>query len=281
MFSILNVIRCYSDNILTVFKDFACTLVRKDGILVRVIFKMNIFAIGDLHLSFNKKVIPGQWDLVELYKPMSLFGEKWEKHYQKIYENWWEIVSEDDLVLLPGDISWASDFVEAEHDFNFIAGLPGKKVLIRGNHDYWWQAISRLRSQVPENCYLIQNDSLNLQGVSVAGTRGWTVPNSFQFTEHDEKIYRRELVRLELSLKSIKMRGEKLIVMLHYMPVNEDHEKNEIIELLQDFQVDICIYGHLHGEEAHKTRLTGEKWGINFQLVSSDFLNFKPMKILD
>jgi uncharacterized protein len=242
---------------------------------------MAIYAIGDLHLSFSKEVIPGEWDKVEVYKPMELFGDKWREHYRRIYRNWLDLISDHDLVLIPGDISWANNLEEAEHDFDFLASLPGKRVFIRGNHDYWWQGIKQLRSAVPDDWYLIQNDSLYLSGISIAGTRGWIVPENNRHTEHDRKIYQRELNRLELSLKSIKTRGDRLVVMLHYMPVNEAHEENEIIELLQDFEVDLCIYGHLHGEEAHKNRIEGERWGINFKLVSADFLDFIPRKIME
>ncbi len=240
---------------------------------------MNVFALGDLHLSFEQRVIPGDWDSVKEYKPMDIFGDEWNQHYKKIYKNWFKVVGNQDLVLVPGDISWATDLEETEFDFEYIERLPGKKILLKGNHDYWWQGIGKVRSALPANTYSIQNDSLNFEKVSIAGTRGWTAPNSFQFSEHDEKVFRRELIRLELSLKSVEDYNNVLIVMLHYMPTDESHSKNELIELLVDYNVDICVYGHLHGDEAHQNRLTGTRWGIDFHLVSADFLHFQPQLI--
>lgn len=260
---------------------------------------MKVFAIGDLHLSFNDQVDTDNWDSVTEYKSMCIFGEKWNQHYRKIYENWTRIVSNDDIVLLPGDISWATTIDEIGPDIKFIDMLPGKKVFVRGNHDYWWQGISKMRSIFPDDFYLLQNDSREFGEIVIAGSRGWIVPNSYQFTEHDEKIFNRELIRLELSLNSIKnnhdandkvnnansklhigQKDKTRIVMLHYMPVNEKHEHNAVIELLTRHNVDICVYGHLHGEEAHHKRLEGKKWGIEFRLVSSDFLDFRPELIL-
>jgi|SRR5690554_2280042 len=241
---------------------------------------MNIFGIADLHLSFLKKVVPGKWEDVEEHKSMDIFGKTWEKHYRQLYENWLATVKEDDLVLIPGDISWANTLEEARYDFDFINILPGKKILIKGNHDYWWQGINRLRSSLPDNFYLIQNDSLKFNNITIAGSRGWLVPGSKDFSEHDKKIYNRELKRLELSLDTVSNASRMQIVMLHYMPVNEKHEKNEIIELLINRNVDICLYGHLH-DEAHQIRLEGRKWGVNFQLISADFTGFKPLKIIE
>lgn len=242
---------------------------------------MKIFAIGDLHLSFENKINTGEWDQVKEYKPMDCFGEKWDKHYKKIYVNWHKKINNRNLVLIPGDISWAQKLEEANSDINFISQLPGKKVLIKGNHDYWWHSIKRLREQLPADMWVIQNDSINYCGVTIAGTRGWLSPGGEDFSEHDQKIFRREKLRLKMSLDSIEKREKKLIVMLHYMPTNIKHKKNEIIELLISYNVDLCIYGHLHGEDSHQKRLPEKKWGINFQLVSADFLNFSPVLVSD
>lgn len=241
---------------------------------------MKVYAISDLHLSFKEKIIPGDWEKVEEYKPMNIFGEKWEKHYCRLYENWLNTVNNDDLILLPGDISWATTVEELKPDLDFISLLPGQKVFVKGNHDYWWQKIGQLRTIFPEDSYLIQNDSVSFGKIGIAGSRGWIVPNKISFTERDEKIYNRELIRLQLSLDTLDERVEYRIVMLHYMPVNEEHQYNELIELLQSYQVDLCIYGHLHGAEAHSNRLEGNKWGIDFHLVSADFLNFVPLRLL-
>jgi len=241
---------------------------------------MKIFAIGDLHLSFKNPVTSDRWDDVEEYKPMSIFGDKWLEHYRKIYSNWRSTVGKEDIVLIPGDISWATTLEELKPDIDFINKLPGKKVLIRGNHDYWWQSINKLRSVLPDNFYLIQNDSKRVGEIVIAGSRGWTPPNDYEYTDHDQKIFDRELIRLELSLKTIKT-AKSIIVMLHYMPVNENHQYNQLIDLLKKHSVDICLYGHLHGQRAHQNKLEGSKWGIEFHLVSSDFIDFKPDLIID
>ncbi|MFW5982211.1 MAG: metallophosphoesterase [Halanaerobiaceae bacterium] len=243
---------------------------------------MSIYAIADLHLSFENPVVPDKWEDIKEYKSMSIFGEHWQMHYKKIYNNWINLISRDDVVLIPGDISWATNLDEMKADIDFLEKLPGKKIFIRGNHDYWWKGINGLRTALPDDFYLLQNDSVILQDIAIAGTRAWTPPNSYQFSAKDRKIYDRELIRLELSLKSIKSikNVEKIIVMLHYMPTNEEHEYNQMIALLEKYNVDICIYGHLHGFDSHQIRLEGEKWGIKFKLVSSDFLQFKPCLIL-
>src|SRR5690554_3343037 len=196
---------------------------------------MNIFAIGDLHLSLKKPINTETWGELEEYKPMNIFGDMWEQHCYKIYKNWNNIVQDDDLVLVPGDISWAATLEELGPDLDFINRLSGRKVFIRGNHDYWWQKISRLRSIFPEDCYLLQNDSFSFGSVAVAGTRGWTVPNEYQYTEQDRKIYSRELIRLELSLKDMNSDADLRIAMLHYMPVDENHRCNEMISLLKEY----------------------------------------------
>lgn len=241
---------------------------------------MNIFAIGDLHLSFKNKINIDNWEEVHEYKPMNIFGDKWEKHYYKIYKNWLKLVTAEDIVLIPGDISWATTFEELHPDLDFISKLPGKKVFIRGNHDYWWQGISKLRSKFPDNCYLIQNDSISFGNIAIAGSRGWTAPNDFKYNKKDDKIFNRELIRLKLSLEKLKNSANIRIVMIHYMPVNEKHQYNKIIELFKLYNIDLCIYGHLHGKESHLNSLTGIKWGIKFCLVSADYLNFIPKQIL-
>ncbi len=241
---------------------------------------MNIYAIGDLHLSLKNKINPDNLKEVKQYKPMDCFGEKWFQHQSQIYNNWQNMVKENDIVLIPGDISWAMNLEETEYDFDFIDKLPGKKILLKGNHDYWWQSITRVREKLPENTQAIQNDSIIIENIAVAGTRGWICPNNEKFTTHDQKIYNREINRLKMSLDSLNKEYRYLIVMFHYMPVNENYKKNELIEILIEYGVDICIYGHLHGDEAHQKRLPQKKWGINFKLISSDYLDFKPELVI-
>lgn len=240
---------------------------------------MKVYAIGDLHLSLKNRFNPVKGSV--LYKPMDLFGTNWDKHDLRVYKNWIKKISRDDLVLIPGDVSWADSIEEMTYDLDYLASLPGKKVFIRGNHDYWWQGINKMREVIPEDCYLLQNDSITFSNVAIAGSRGWTIPNTYQFNERDEKVYKRELIRLEMSLQTLPDDKEyKKIAMTHYMPVNDQHNKNEIICLLNEYDIDICIYGHLHGEDAHQIRIEGEKWGIKFYLVSSDFINFDPIVIM-
>lgn len=239
---------------------------------------MKLFGISDLHLSFSKPVDPSNWDKVELYKPMDIFNNEWQDHYRKIYNNWCALVQPDDIVLMPGDISWATRLEEARYDVDFLALLPGTIYAIPGNHDYWWQGISKTREFVPDNVKLLQNDHVMIGDTAICGTRGWTCPNSQKFSEQDEKIYRRELIRLENSLRSVKGKPNEIIVMMHFMPTNESHEQSGFIELLLEYEVTRVIYGHLH-DRARNYRLPDEAWGIKFHLVSADFVNFTPVLI--
>ncbi|MFZ5596483.1 MAG: metallophosphoesterase [Bacillota bacterium] len=238
---------------------------------------MKLFAISDLHLSFRSNPDPPVWSAGE-YKPMSELDECWEGHARRVYENWTENVRADDLVLLAGDISWAMKPEEAEPDFYYLGLLPGNIIAVQGNHDYWWQGITRTREKVPANVSLIQNDCIIVDGLAICGTRGWVCPNGAFFDEKDKKIYQRELIRLENSLKDARGRAEKLIVMMHFMPTNEKKEYSGFIELFQKFGVDTVVYGHLHSR-ACRYRLPEYCWGINFHLVSADFLGFSPLLI--
>lgn len=241
---------------------------------------MRFFSISDLHLSFTKPVDPCNWDQAELHKPMDIFNPEWHKHYQKIYDNWCTLIQPEDIILLPGDISWATRLEEARYDADFLGMLPGTIYAIPGNHDYWWQGISKTRAFVPRNVNLIQNDHALVGDTAICGTRGWTCPNSHQFTGQDEKIYKRELIRLENSLRSIKGNPGEIIVMMHYMPTNEAHERSEFIDILCEFEVNRVVYGHLH-DRARNYRLPDEAWGIKFHLVSADFVNFSPVLIAE
>lgn len=236
---------------------------------------MRIFGIGDLHLSFLEKAVPGSLDHIRQEKPMAVFGEAWNQHAQKIYDNWTRTVHAEDLVLVPGDISWALTLEEARFDLDFLGSLPGTIIMIRGNHDYWWQGIGKVRQVLPSNVRAIQNDSFTAEGLSVAGSRGWICPGVEGFADSDRVIYLRELARLELSLKSLPRHARKVIVMMHYMPAAEDHQESGFIELMQAYGVDCCVYGHLHSW-AHQIRMPEEKWGIRFSLVSADYVNFVP-----
>ncbi len=241
---------------------------------------MRVFAIGDLHLSFASRVDPANWEKVTVSKPMDIFGGEWREHYRCLYENWVKTVRPGDVVLVPGDISWAMRLEEAKYDLEFLGLLPGTIVAVAGNHDYWWQSLSKVRSALPPNVKVIQNDCLPKDGLVFCGSRGWLCPGAEGFSEQDAKTYRRELIRTELSLKAASQCGGELVALTHFMPANEQHEMSGFIELFNRYGVKTAVYGHLHGKAAQK-RLPSKKFNINFYLVSADFLRFEPKLILD
>jgi hypothetical protein len=233
---------------------------------------MRIFALGDPHLSLDKK---GQ-----INKPMDIFGEHWKAHHEKIKQNWEAIVTHEDVVLVPGDLSWALKLEDASYDLEFLGGLPGMKILIKGNHDLWWQSISKVRKNLPDKMYALQNDHIILpNNIAICGTRGWICPGDKYFnTEEDTKIYERELIRLRLSLDSIKGDVDEIIVMLHYPPTNGKHEMSGFVDILQQYKIKKCVYAHLHSDSINGA-ISGIKWGINFYLVSADAIDFTPLLI--
>ncbi len=231
---------------------------------------MKVFAISDLHLSINSN------------KPMNIFGPVWENYLQEIENSWSSLVTENDLVLISGDISWAMKLNDAKADLNYLSKFSGKKVIIKGNHDYWWSSISGVRSLLPENLYALQNDALRFGNYVVCGSRGWTVPEITHKTEDDEKIYKRELIRMELSLKSaleLKQDGDTLIVMMHYPPFNSKLEENDFTKLFEQFGVDIVVYGHLHSYDK-KQRLITYINNIKYYLTSCDLVGNKLIEII-
>ena len=230
---------------------------------------MKIFAIGDLHLSINNP------------KPMDIFGEQWEGYIDKIFADWRARVGQDDLVLLPGDFSWAMKLSDAEADFKLLSSLPGKKIIIRGNHDYWWSSISAVRNMLPTNFYAIQNDAMIFDDVIICGTRGWSVPEPNQkVSAEDDKILKREIIRLELSLqaaKKLQTNGQKIICMLHFPPFNFHREPNEMTRLIQEYGVSKVVFGHLHGYKGAKLEYKlGE---TDCYLTSCDMLECKLKEI--
>lgn len=231
---------------------------------------MKVFAISDLHLSINCE------------KPMNIFGPVWNDHFEKIKRDWLSKVTDEDLVLISGDISWAMTLEESIADLDIISELPGKKIIIRGNHDYWWKSISAVRSILKENMFALQNDSIKFDNFVICGTRGWTVPEESFVDEHDEKIYNRELLRLELSLKNAKSKfsdGDTLICMIHYPPFNSRYESNEFTKLLDEYGVKYVIYGHLHGRGG-RSSLVVEKNKITYLLTSCDKTDNKLIEII-
>jgi predicted phosphohydrolase len=226
---------------------------------------MPIYAIADLHLSLASD------------KPMDVFGEAWRGHMEKMERNWREVVSEDDLVLVPGDISWAMQLSAALPDLSFIGSLPGRKILLKGNHDYWWSAIGRVRAALPDGMRALQNDSFVEKGVGICGSRGWLCPGSSNFTPDDEKIYLRELDRLSLSLRSLPQLETK-IAMLHFPPFSDKDRASGFTERLEEASVQVAVYGHLHGE-ANRYAFEGEKNGVFYHCVAADKLDFTPKRI--
>lgn len=237
---------------------------------------MNIFALSDLHLSLNRPFDPADPSLYEGTKPMGIFGDRWQDHIYRIYREWNSLVGAEDLVLIAGDISWAMTLEEARFDLDFIGSLPGRKIMIRGNHDYWWHSVKKIREQLPPNIEIIQNDAVLLDDIAICGTRLWTLPTSPDFKANDDAIYRRELIRAELSLKAAK--GLPVIFMSHFMPLGEKGEPNEVSELFEQYHVKRAIYGHLH-DKSHAIAVQGERHGVIYSLTSADFLECRPQRI--
>ena len=226
---------------------------------------MQIYAIADLHLSLTAE------------KPMDVFGEAWRGHAEKLERNWRETVKDEDLVLIPGDISWAMQLNAALPDLSFIGNLPGKKILLKGNHDYWWSAIGRVRSNLPQGMRALQNDSIVENGIGICGSRGWLCPGSNNFNAEDQKIYARELDRLSLSLASLPA-VETKIAMLHFPPFTDKEKGTGFTERLEQAGVQIAVYGHLHGE-ANRYAFEGERNGVFYHCVAADKLDFMPKLI--
>lgn len=228
---------------------------------------MALFAISDLHLALSGD------------KPMDIFGDNWYKHDEKIKENWISMVSDKDTILIGGDISWSMKIDEGLKELEWIHQLPGNKIIIKGNHDYWWQSISKLNN-LYEDMNFIQNNFFSYRDYAVCGTRGWICPGSDKYTEKDEKIYNRELIRLRLSLDSAKKEGfTQYICMIHYPPTNEKFDESGFTEIFKEYEVEKVIYGHLHGYSLGRV-INGFRDGIEYIMTSSDYLNFQPIKIL-
>lgn len=230
---------------------------------------MAIYAIGDLHLS------------TKVNKPMDKFGSNWEDHFEKIQKDWTNKVNKDDLVLIAGDISWAMNLDDAIFDLEKINALPGKKVLIKGNHDYWWASIKKLNNLF-EDMFFIQNNYFKYKEYAICGSRGWVCPNNDHFSEKDEKIYKREYQRIKNSIDFAKRDGfKKIIVMLHYPPTNELKQKSLFTDLFEEEEVIKVIYGHLHGKGSFDLSIKGKLNNIDYFLTSCDYLNFKLKKIVE
>ena len=234
---------------------------------------MAIYTIADLHLSFGED------------KPMDIFGENWEGHAEKIKDNWIKKVKPEDTVVLPGDFSWATYLENTYQDFDYLNKLPGKKLLLKGNHDYWWTTVTNMKKYLEENGFkdidFIYNNSFLVEDKILAGTRGWNVLES----EDTSKMINRETIRLKLSIENgINKYGtdKEIIVFMHYPPITQNSIKNhqffDFVKIMEEYGVKQCYYGHLHGK-SHQDAVEGKIHGITFKLISSDYLNFDLFKI--
>ncbi len=226
---------------------------------------MAIYAISDLHLGISSN------------KPMDIFGPRWENYLQLLEENWQKTVKPDDIVLVPGDVSWAMYLSEAEEDFRFLHNLNGIKLISKGNHDYWWETLNKLNNFAEEKGFssfrFMHNNMYQHGSIAICAAKGY--PDNGK-TEEDLKLYNREISRLKLSLETAKNTDAKIIyVMLHYPPTLQ----SEFARLMEEYGVSRCLYGHLHGA-SHKQALEGRYNGVEYSLVSADYLQFKPLLLL-
>lgn len=231
---------------------------------------MNVYSISDLHLDINNT------------KPMDIFGPVWNNYLDKIVDSWNSLVQDDDVVILAGDYSWAMKLDEVVPDFDFLKNLKGIKILIRGNHDYWWSSVSRVREKLPSNTYALQNDAIKIGEYIFCGNRGWQIPEGKYDTEENQKLYNRELVRLELSMKSAKKlqtNNEKIIYITHYPPFNNKIEPSLYTKMLEEYGVSYVVFGHLHGYVNPKM-LYNEINGIKYFLTSCDAVKNRLVKIV-
>jgi len=235
---------------------------------------MAIFAIADLHLSHGTD------------KPMDVFGPHWENHEARLCEAWLSSVTDKDTVIIPGDISWGMTMEQALPDLQFLDGLPGRKILSKGNHDYWWGTLGKVEVFASEHglttLSFMKNNAFLVEGCAVCGTRGWLLPSDPEFKTADQVIYERELGRLERSLaEGKKLLGEKggnIIAVLHYPPIMRQQTESGFSTILEKYHVITCIYGHLHGR-GHLKAFEGELNGVNYHLAAGDYISFKPLPL--
>ncbi|HVG20331.1 MAG TPA: metallophosphoesterase [Blastocatellia bacterium] len=230
---------------------------------------MRVFAIGDMHLEGGTG------------KTMDRFGDNWRNHDVKIFESWERLGRDDDLLLVVGDTSWAMRIEDALPDLERVGQMKGRKLLLKGNHDYWWQSPSKMSRALHPSIRVLNASSVVEGRTAIAGTRGWVCPDDSFFEEHDAKIYEREVGRLRAALQSLRGReGEfdSLVVALHYPPMNDKHEPSGFTELIDEYGADFCVFGHVHGEHI-KSAFTGARGRTIYSLVSADAVDFTPAEI--
>lgn len=228
---------------------------------------MSLYTIADLHLSFG------------VSKPMDIFSG-WDNYVEKLEDNWRRKIKDEDTVVIAGDVSWALRIEDAKPDFEFINSLPGRKIIIKGNHDYWWSTVKKVETFLKNNNYdsisVLLNSAVGIDDFCICGTRGWLYRSE---SENDRKILMRETGRLKRSLDVARKIGLEPIVFMHYPPVYGVDESKEILDILIERKVKKCYYGHIHGNRAAKRIVTGEYKGIDLQLVSCDYINFSPILV--
>jgi uncharacterized protein len=251
---------------------------------------MSIWALADLHLAISCPE-----------KDMAIFGPAWKNYMERIVENWRACVAPSDLVLLPGDITWALRAEDARIDLEWIDALPGTKIMIRGNHDLWWGSLKKVRELSPPSIIPLHHTSYEWEGVSIAGTRLWDSPEEYSFSQYiewtskeetsplesepredpsqTEKIFNRELQRLELAGQALNQKAHTRIMLTHYPPVAATLGPSRASQILERYHVDWCLFGHLHNVR-REPNLFGEMNGVRYRLCSADYLDFKPLKIV-
>lgn len=229
---------------------------------------MSLYAIADLHLSLGTD------------KPMDIFGG-WDNYVERLGKNWENIVKDDDTVVIAGDISWSMRLEQAFEDFSFIESLPGKKIFLKGNHDYWWTTRKKIEEYLKENNFnsisVLFNSAEVADNFAICGTRGWSYDCS---TQEDVKILNREVGRLTTSIEQAKKFDREIIVFLHYPPVFSGYECVEIMNVLKKYKIKKCYYGHIHGKQIGKKAVTGVYNGIDFHMISSDQVDFTPVLVI-
>lgn len=230
---------------------------------------MSLYVLADLHLCFSDPT-----------KTMSIFNG-WQDYQERIKKHWLENIKEGDMIVLPGDISWGMSLAEAVPDFRFINELPGEKIIIKGNHDYWWTTMKKMEEFLSSEGFntikILHNNHYRYENYGICGTRGWVnMPGETQ----DEKVLKREVQRLETSIRSALAEGLELIVFLHYPPIFATNFNYDILEILYRYNIKDCYYGHIHGRSAHELCVTNTYDDINFHLIAGDYLQFIPEKVL-
>lgn len=230
---------------------------------------MSLYVLGDLHLCFSDPT-----------KTMSIFAG-WENYQERIEKNWLDTVKADDTVVLAGDISWGMTLQQALPDFRFINNLTGKKIILKGNHDYWWNSLKKMNdffeAEGLDTFSILHNNHFPYENYGICGTRGWVnMPNEKQ----DEKVLKREVQRLETSIQSAVNAGLEPIVFMHYPPIFATNFNYDILEILYRYKIKECYYGHIHGRSAHELCVKGNYDDINFHLIAGDYTKFQPVKVL-